>query len=127
MSAEGATIERATPHLPIWPVAGLVAIAAVVFVMTSVFDGSEAGSDDAAASIQMAHVNPGMWTLSQAEAYLNELESLEIANPGMWTRSQAEGYLEGLQVSTQPTGLENPGAYVPDATGRAGAPCPQCR
>jgi hypothetical protein len=127
MSAQGATIRRGTAHLPIWPVAGLVAIAAAVFVITSAFDGVERGGRDAAPSIEAAAVNPGMWTLSQAEAYLSELDSVGVANPGMWTLSQAEAYLEGLQVSTQPTGLENPGAYVPDVTGRAGAPCPQCR
>lgn len=123
MSAQGATIRRGTAHLPIWPVVGVVAIAAAVFFITSAFDGVERGGRDAAPSIEAAAVNPGMWTLPQAEAYASQLESLGVANPGMWTLSQAEGYLEGLQVSTQPTGLENPGVYaneVPASDARFG-------
>lgn len=138
MSAQGATIKRGTAHLPIWPVAGLVAIAAVALVITSVMGGFERSGGNAAPSVQTVAVNPGMWTLAQAEAYLNELESLEVANPGMWTLSQAQAYLDGLQVSTHPTGLENPTAYPDVRTSdgptpgtrpgmRDGQICGQCR
>jgi hypothetical protein len=113
MSAQGATIRRGPIHLPIWPVAGLVAIAAAVVVMSSVFDGVERRGEDAAPSTETAAVNnPGMWTLAQAETYLNQLQSLEVRNPGMWTLSQAQSYLDSIEAATYPTGLENPG-YAP--------------
>ena len=119
MSAQGATIKRGTARLPIWPVAGLVVIAAAVLVSTSVFGQVERSAEDAAPSIETAAVNPGMWTLSQAQAYVSRLESLGVANPGMWTLPQAEAYLDSLEVSTHPTGLENPGVY-PEAVPSGG-------
>jgi hypothetical protein len=81
-----------------------------------------------------------MWTLAQAEGYLNQLESLEVSNPGMWTLSQTQAYLDGLGVSTHPTGLEYPNVYADVRTSdgrgpttgtrpgmRDGRICGQCR
>jgi hypothetical protein len=150
MSAQGGTLaRRGTVHLPVWPVAALLGAAVAVAIGMSTLSGTEAGvitsvtdterfaNSSAAVREQGAtlpieqSLNPGMWTLAQAESYLARLQAIEsstaavremgatlpieqpLGNPGMWTLAQAEAYIEALEGRvTYAHGLENPGAYV---------------
>jgi len=156
MSAQGGTLaRRGAVHLPIWPVAAVLAatVAAAIGMsvlnggtqtrlVTRVTDEERIASSTAAVREQgailpvKATVNPGMWTMAQAEAYLDSLEGQityphGLENPGAIVAS----------TSTFPVGLENPGAYpgsvAAPAAGPAAAPhqpimvngevCGQCR
>jgi hypothetical protein len=124
MSAQGATIRQGRVHVPLSAVAGLIAVAVAVFVITSVVDGAEPRGR-ATAPIAAVANNPGMWTLSQAESYLDQLESLEVSNPGMWTLSEAEAYLDSLEVPTHPKGSAPTSGRRPPMVD--GYICGQCR
>lgn len=150
MSAQGGTLaRRGAVHLPIWPVAALLGAAIVAVVGMSILSGNERGvvtsvsdaqrlanssaairEQGATLPIEAPAVNPGMWTTTQAEAYLARLAAIEGSaaavreigaalpfpgvNPGMWTQAQAEAYVESRV--THVVGLENPGAYAPAGT-----------
>jgi hypothetical protein len=158
MSAQGGTLaRRGTVHLPIWPVAALLGAAVAVAIGMSILSGTEGGvitsvtdterfaNSSTAVREQGAtlpfeqSVNPGMWTIAQAESYLARLQAIEsssaavreagavlpieqpLGNPGMWTQAQAEAYIEALEGRvTYAHGLENPGAYVGSAGVSAG-------
>jgi len=156
MSAQGGTLaRRGTLHLPIVPVVALLGAAVAVAIAMSILSGTEGrvitsvtdterfANSSAAVREQGATlpferpiVNPGMWTQTQAEAYLDALEGRityahGLENPGAIVAS----------TSTFPVGLENAGAYPreadagPAVAGPAaphepivvnGKPCHQC-
>jgi hypothetical protein len=142
MSAQGGTLaRRGTLHLPIVPVAAVLGAAVAVAigmstlsgtdgrVITSVTDTERFANSSAAVREQGATlpfeqpVNPGMWTISQAEAYLARLQAIESS-----TAAVREAGAVGLenpgayaaQGTSFATGLENPGAYVGGAGVNAG-------
>jgi len=150
MSAQGGTLQRrGTIELPIWPVAVLVvaAVAGAIALSTLGRDVAVVVPDaDARVTTPLA-VNPGMWTLPRAEAFIEARvtfpRGLEHAgaypaavsttvpvgleNPGAYGISQ-------ITEATYPRGLENPAAYPAEAGASAeggimvnGELCVQCR
>ena len=111
MSAQGATLRSGTADMPIWPVAVLLvaAVAGAIALSTLGRDVAVVVPDaDARVTTPLA-VNPGMWTLPRAEAFIE------------------------AQV-TFPRGLEHAGAYPAEIAPPAeapvivnGQPCMQCR
>ena len=160
MSAQGGTLaRRGALHLPIGPVAALIGAAVAAAIGLSILSGPEGGvvtsvsdaqrlanssaavrEQGATLPIEAPAVNPGMWTTTQADAYLARLRAIEGStaavremgaalpiqgvNPGMWTQAQAEAFVESRV--THAVGLENPGAYLGDgpsvSTPKTGGP-----
>ena len=150
MSAQGGTLQRrGTIELPIWPVAVLL-VAAVAGAIALSTLGRDVGvvvpDADARVTTPLA-VNPGMWTLPRAEAFIeaqvtfprglehagaypaavSSTVPVGLENPGAYGISQ-------ITEATYPRGLENPTAYpaeiAPPAEGPVivnGQPCMQCR
>ena len=138
MSAQGATLRRGTAHLPVWPLAVLVAGAAAIVLAISlinvrpetpvrtVTEAERFANSSAAVREQGAafpEVNPipvtsipSQWTVGQAEAYVNSLVSraVGIENPALWTSGQAEAYVDSLV--TRAVGIENPAVGISQVT-----------
>jgi hypothetical protein len=135
MSAQGATLRRGIVHIPIWPVAVVVAAAAATLIGLTTIDrdapigsvatvteserlaNSSAAVREQGAVLPVAGVsrsatgfagfeNPGAY-VTQAPAYTG------FENPGAYGISQ-------VTEGTHPVGLENPGAY-PAAGSESGA------
>lgn len=149
MSAQGATLDRGTAHLPIWPVAGLVVVAVVAAIglrmigdagrdaapqtSTGVFESTTALREQGA----IPAVDPSL--IFESSTALRELGLVAVpaVDRGLIfesTTAVREGAPFGV---TYIHGLENAGAYqanaIPgkaaphDPIVAAGEPCPQCR
>ena len=130
MATQGATLGRGTLHLPIWPLAAIVAGAAALMIGLTLNDASRPSTvvverPDALPAVGISHVTPNATTsgfvglenpgavIAQAPTYAVGLE-----NPGAYV-AQAPTYAVGLenpgayvvQTPTFQVGLENPGAY----------------
>ena len=113
MSAQGATLRRGTAHLPVWPLAVLVAGAAAIVL-----------------AVSLINVRPEtpVRTVTDAERFENssapvreqgaafpEISPIPVtSNPGQWTYSQAKAYADSLV--TYPVGLENPSVGISQVT-----------
>jgi hypothetical protein len=154
MSAQGGTLaRRGAVHLPIWPVAAVLAAVIAGAVGMSILSGTEGGvvtsvtdterfaNSSAAVREQGAtlpfeqSLNPGMWTITQAESYLARLAAVEGSTAavreqgaGLAINDEVSGYqawhvgmvAPAQTLSTYPVGLENPGAYLGEAVIPAG-------
>lgn len=136
MSAQGASLRRGI-QLPIWPLVGVM-VAAVVAVIgvrmfddarrdapaayTGVFESTTALREQAAVPV----VDPSLIFESSTGVRELGLSAPLAVNPGLIFESTTAVREAAPPAITYVHGLENPGAYVPDVTGRAGAPCPQC-
>jgi hypothetical protein len=139
MSAQGATLGRGTLHLPIWPVAALVAAAAAVTIGMTLIDvrpeasvtpvtlteqlanSSAALREQPAAAVTIEGLNP-----AAIEGSFAAVREQGASRTGVWGISHvtpAEATFAGFEypgayVAPAPTyasGLENPGAYQPNA------------
>jgi hypothetical protein len=139
MSAQGGTLaRRGAVHLPIWPVAAVLAAVIAAAVGMSILSGTEGGV---------------VTTVTDTERFANSSAAVReqgatlpfeppFVNPGMWTQTQAEASVDALEGQvTYAHGLENPGAYLGEAVAPAaiappaephqpimvnGEPCHQC-
>ena len=125
MSVQGGTLGRlGTVHVPIWPVAMLLAAAIAAAIALSTIGGSVGEVVPAGRpAIVTDAVNPGMWTLTDAEAYLDAQvtfpRGLEHAGaypvpvtiPVGLENPSAYGISQVTEAGTFPVGLENPSAY----------------
>jgi hypothetical protein len=130
MATQGATLGRGTLHLPIWPLAAIVAGAAALMIGLTLIDAPRPSSaavvtdverfanssaavrerpDTLIPAVGISHVAPNATTT----------HVVGLENPGA-VIAQAPTYATGLenpgayvvQSPTYATGLENPGAYV---------------
>ncbi len=122
MSAQGATLRRGIVHIPIWPVAVVVAAAAATLIglttidrdapagsVTTVTESERLANSTAAIREQGARL-PVVVGISHVTPKATGFVGLE--NPGAYGISQ-------VTEGTYPVGLENPGAY-PAAESDAG-------
>jgi hypothetical protein len=115
MSAQGGTLaRRGAVHLPIWPVAALLAAAAAAAIGMSILSGTEGGLVTSVSNTER---------LANSSAAVREQgATLPFERPFVRIQAQAEAAAEGLVTS--PVGLENPGAYgisqVTEATSPVG-------
>jgi hypothetical protein len=122
MSAQGATLRRGTVHIPIWPVAVVVAAAAAALIglttidreaptgsVTTVTESERLANSSAAIREQGARL-PVVVGISHVTPRATGFAGFE--NPGAYGISQ-------VTEATHPVGLENPGAY-PAAESDAG-------
>jgi hypothetical protein len=110
MSAQGATLRRGTVHIPIWPVAVVVAVAAATLIGLTTIDRdapigsvatvteSERLANSTAAIREQGAVLPVAGVSQSATGFAG------FENPGAYGISQ-------VTEATHPVGLENPGAY----------------
>ena len=114
MSAQGATLRRGIVHIPIWPVAVVVAAAAATLIglttidrdaptgsVTTVTESERLANSSAAIREQGARL-PVVVGISHVTPKATGFVGLE--NPGAYGISQ-------VTEGTYPVGLENPGAY----------------
>ena len=126
MSAQGATLRRGTVHIPIWPVAVVVAAAAAAVIGLSAIDGpaparpittvtdAERLANSTAAIREQGAVAPVAVGISHVAPSAVGFAGFE--NPGAYvTQLPAFAGFEnpGAYVTEVPTyaGFENPGAY----------------
>jgi hypothetical protein len=110
MSAQGGTLGRlGTVHVPMWPVAVLLAATIAAAIALSVSTRGE---------IQLTGVSDAAIWNAQADAYVDSLEAaavLPVTEAAIWN-AQADAYVASLVAAagglvTHAVGLENPGAY----------------
>jgi hypothetical protein len=139
MSAQGATLRRGTVHIPIWPVAVVVAAAAATLIGLTTIDRdapigtvttvteSERLANSTAAIREQGAVLPVVVGISHVTPTATGFAGFE--NPGAYV-TQAPAYagfeypgaygISQVTEGSHPVGLENPGAY-PAAGSESGA------
>ena len=115
MSAQGATLRRGTAHLPLWPVAVLVAVAATIVFAFSLYNvRPETQAPVRTVTDQERFANSSAAVREQGAAF-PEISPIPVtSNPGQWTYSQAKAYVDSLV--TYPVGLENPSVGISQVT-----------
>jgi hypothetical protein len=147
MSTQGATLRRGTVHIPIWPVAVVVAAAAATLIGLTTIDRdapigsvttvtqSERLANSSAAIREQGAALPVVWGISHVTPIATGFAGFE--NPGAYAapRPAYAGFenpgaygISQVTEATYPVGLENPGAYSVESVqgdGPVTNPCPE--
>ena len=133
MSAQGATVRRETTHLPVWPLAILVAAtAAIVFAISLYNVRPETQAPARTVTDQERFANSSAAIREQGAAFPEVSPIPVTSNPGQWTYANAKAYVDGLATGPAGAGIsqvteKSSGTVVRPGWITADTLCGQCR